>query len=114
MLAVDYGHPPYRETEVTGVATYEFRCAEHGVITVAVPMTEVTGTIPCPTCGAAARRLFSAPQLALGDSTARRIIDATRRSADQPQVVTAPVGQPLSARRRRPLADPRTAKLPKP
>lgn len=96
------------------MASYDFECAEHGTLTVSMPMRDLTPTVACPECGAQARRRYGAPQLALGDSTARRILDATARTAHEPQVVSAPGGRPLATARRRPLADPRTMKLPRP
>lgn len=95
------------------MAAYEFRCDEHGIVTVRVPMSMVESTSSCPACGAPARRVYSAPQLAFGDATARRLIAAGEKSAHEPAVVTAPSGIPRS-RPRRPTADPRTARLPKP
>ncbi|WP_347353939.1 zinc ribbon domain-containing protein [Intrasporangium sp.] len=94
------------------MATYEFRCEQDGVVTLTVPMGEVGPTAPCPACGRAARRVYSAPQLRLGDGRARAMLDATTATADRPAVVGHPVGG--RARRPRPAADPRTAKLPPP
>jgi len=96
------------------MATYEFVCAEHGSLTITMPMAEVTTTLPCPSCGEPARRRYTAPGLALGDATARRLIEATSRSAHEPAVVSAPRGAPMTPRRARPIADPRTARLPAP
>ncbi|GAA4407627.1 zinc ribbon domain-containing protein [Fodinibacter luteus] len=96
------------------MATYEFNCAEHGVLTVSVPMAEVTSTIPCPSCGEPARRRYTAPGLALGDAAARRLIEATTATAHEPAVVRSPTGAPVRRSGARPLADPRTARLPAP
>jgi putative FmdB family regulatory protein len=97
------------------MATYDFTCRDHGVTTIQVPMSQVSPTLPCPTCGAEARRVFSAPRLSLGDSTSRRLIEATARTAHEPAVVSALPGRPFGPGRRRPVtADPRTAKLPRP
>ena len=96
------------------MARYEFTCAEHGVLTISMPMTAITPTTPCPSCGELARRRYTAPGLALGNATARRLIEATSRSAHEPAVVSAPRGAPMTPRRARPIADPRTARLPAP
>lgn len=96
------------------MARYEFTCAEHGVLTISMPMTAITPTTPCPSCGELARRRYTAPGLALGDAAARRLIEATSRTAHEPAVVSSPVGARITSTRRRPVADPRTARLPAP
>ncbi len=93
---------------------YEFNCVDHGVSTLTMPMASVTASVPCPFCGGPARRLYTAPGLALGDAVARRLIEATTRSAHEPAVVRSPIGARLTPTRRRPTADPRTAHLPTP
>ncbi|WP_462288335.1 FmdB family zinc ribbon protein [Nostocoides sp.] len=95
------------------MASYDFDCPSHGITTVSMPMAQVTSTLPCPACGQPARRVFSAPQLRFGDASARRLLLATEQSAHEPAVVSAPIGAPLT-RRGRPVANPRTARLPKP
>lgn len=95
------------------MASYDFDCPSHGVTTVRMPMAEVSSTVPCPACGGSARRVYSAPQLAFGDASARRLIAATEQTAHEPAVVSAPTGVRLS-RHGRPTANPRTARLPKP
>ena len=94
------------------MATYDYRCPVDGTVTVRVPMAQVSATHPCPICEGPARRVFSAPQLRLGDASARRLLDATSRSAHEPEVVTSLPGRPRGPRR--PTADPRTARLPRP
>lgn len=96
------------------MAQYEFVCEEHGAATISMPMASVTATAPCPSCGGVSRRRFTAPGLALGNATARRLIEATSRSAHEPPVVSAPVGARMAPARKRPTADPRTARLPAP
>ncbi len=96
------------------MAVYEFICAEHGVSTITMPMAKVTASVPCPFCGSPSRRLYSAPGLVLGDAAARRLIEATSRSAHEPAVVSSPVGSRMTPTGTRPTADPRTARLPAP
>lgn len=96
------------------MATYEFRCDTDGTIAQTMPLGQAPPAVSCPACGSAARRVFSAPQLRLGDSRARRVIDATHRSAHEPAVVSSPIGRATGPRPRRPQADPRTATLPRP
>lgn len=91
--------------------TYQFSCSTHGPFDATLTMAELTDTHPCRECTEPSRRVFSPPQLRLGDSRARALIDATARTADQPAVVSGPPGRPSRPRR---AADPRTAKLPRP
>jgi putative FmdB family regulatory protein len=96
------------------MATYDFACGDHGVFTVAVAMTALTPTTACPSCGATSRRVFTAPGLALGSATARRLLEATARTAHEPRVVPAPSGRRRTPVRPGVAADPRTAHLPAP
>jgi len=95
------------------MATYEFLCRRDGVITVRLPVGQAPASLTCPGCHDAARRLFSIPQVLIGDSRARRVIAATEATASEPAVVAAPHGR-LRPSTRRPTADPRTAGLPSP
>lgn len=95
------------------MATYEFLCRRDGVITVRLPLGQAPASLTCPGCDEPARRLFSIPQVRIGDSRARRVIAATEATASEPAVVTAPHGRRLSPAKR-PSADPRTAMLPSP
>ena len=98
------------------MATYEFTCHRDGVLEQTMPLGQAPPAIPCPECGDLAKRRFSMPQLRFGDSRARRLIAATEATSAEPAVVGAPMGrvQPGPSRPRRPMADPRTAKLPRP
>lgn len=95
------------------MATYEFLCRRDGVMSVHLPIGQAPESLACPACHEPARRLFSVPQVRIGDSRARRIIAATEATASEPAVVAAPHGRRHSPTRR-PSADPRTAKLPLP
>ncbi|WP_371814993.1 zinc ribbon domain-containing protein [Mycobacterium sp. DL440] len=67
--------------------------------------------IDCPSCGAAARRMISSPNLGRGASTAMALQDATRTSADRPAVVAAP---PSGGRGQKVTTNPLHQKLPRP
>lgn len=95
------------------MATYEFTCTRDGVITQSLPFGQAPAAVSCPECGDPARRRYSAPQLRFGDSRARRLINATEATASEPAVVSSPLGR-STTRTRRPTADPRTARLPRP
>ncbi|MFC7741491.1 hypothetical protein ACFQXA_11670 [Nocardiopsis composta] len=66
-----------------------------------------------PGCGAAARRVFTAPGLAAPRTAVSRLRDAAEASAHEPAVVRR---SPEPDRRPRPAApaDPRWARLPRP
>ncbi|MGV9711617.1 FmdB family zinc ribbon protein [Gordonia sp. NPDC003424] len=69
--------------------TYVFRCSgDCADFTDVHPMASVPESVACPECGGAARRIIGAPALGVGDSTAVRLQDATRATADNPQVVS--------------------------
>ena len=91
--------------------TYVFSCPDHGRFDRIFRMSEVCDHTPCPSCGSAARRAMAAPMLNLGDSTARRLIDATTATSDRPQVVSAIPGRPR--RRQKVTHNPLAAKLPR-
>jgi len=94
------------------VAVYLYRCPEHGTSETRCPMGTAPGTIACPTCGATAGRVFTAPRLALGSAARRALIDRTERSRDEPAVVSAPPSRrPADARS---SGNPALARLPRP
>lgn len=94
------------------MVVYVYRCPVHGVTEQTSPMGAAAATIPCPTCGRTAARSFTAPRLSLGSSRRRALIEATERSADQPQVVSVP---PPRAQRPAPVSgNPALRRLPRP
>ena len=92
--------------------TYGFSCGRCGDFTVVRPMAEAGATAICPGCGQSGRRMFGAPALRALDAGHRRAHDASERSADAPQVVSAVPGR--SRRATRITSDPRHARLPRP
>jgi len=96
------------------VPVYRFRCRTCGTFDADHPMATVPDAGPCPSCGASARRIITAPALGRGGSTAMRLIDATSATADTPAVVSG-VAPGRSTRPPRPVSrDPRHQKLPRP
>ncbi|ADG78340.1 FmdB family zinc ribbon protein [Tsukamurella paurometabola] len=89
--------------------TYEFRCRSCGPFDAVYSMREVPDSAAC-TCGAAAPRGITAPRLGSGATSAIRLIDATRATAERPAVVSAP---PRRAGGGAP-SNPRHAALPRP
>jgi putative FmdB family regulatory protein len=67
--------------------TYAFRCVACGDFDAVFLMTTVPAQLDCQVCGGAARRIFSAPHLGVGSSTAMKLLDATKRTASEPAVV---------------------------
>ncbi len=94
---------------------YVYRCAEHGVTEHSRPIGAAGRTAPCPTCGSAAARVFTAPRLSLGSSARRALIDRTERTRDVPDVVSAPPPRPSGRGRPDPTAsNPALRRLPRP
>ncbi|MDM7991572.1 zinc ribbon domain-containing protein [Arthrobacter sp. zg-Y877] len=76
---------------------YAYRCAAGGSsgftcagFEVQLAMGSAPASLPCPVCGAPARRRFTAPNLSRSSSSAYRLIESTQRSAAEPAVVRSP------------------------
>ena len=95
-----------------GMPTYVFRC-EQGCsdFTEQHPMAAVPDRTPCPGCSGAARRKIGAPALGAGGSSGMRLQDATRATADRPDVVRS---LPATGRRAPVTSNPLHRKLPRP
>ncbi len=76
------------------MAVYVYRCIEHGTSEESSPIGPAGAAVPCPTCGAAAVRVYTAPRLSLGSPARRALIDRTERTRDEPDVVSAPPPRP--------------------
>ncbi|MEC5181587.1 FmdB family zinc ribbon protein [Arthrobacter sp. CG_A4] len=95
------------------MATYEYRCSDGSLFEETHPMGKAPDAVPCPSCGAPSRRLISAPHFSKAGSQAFRLIDATKRSAAEPDVVTSRL--PGTPRRLQPYSsNPLHRKLPRP
>jgi putative FmdB family regulatory protein len=91
---------------------YGYACDICGDFELLRPMAAAGAAAECPSCGSQARRLFAPPTVPLLSTGVRHALDAQVRSAHQPEVVvTTP---PPTARRQRPVTDPRQARLPRP
>lgn len=92
--------------------TYSYRCPAHGSFDRVVQISRRDHPANCPECDEPGSRVLKAPRISMGDSTARRLIDETRSTADAPRVVSSlPPGKP---RRSNTPADPRLRRLPRP
>lgn len=94
------------------MAVYAYRCTEHGVTETSCPIGTAPSTTACPTCGAAAGRVYTAPRLSLGSPARRALIDRSERSRDEPEVVSAP--PPRTGRPRPVPQNPALSRLPRP
>lgn len=92
--------------------TYRFSCVVCGAFDLVRPMQESGVPAGCPGCTRPARRVFGAPALRSMSSGLRGALDAQHRSADRPEVVTAP--PPRTRPVQRQVTDPRQLRLPRP
>jgi putative FmdB family regulatory protein len=76
--------------------TYEFECGEHGTFELMRRMAEAKLPAACPTCGGAARRILSSPNVALMAASARIATAVNERSRHEPRLVQreAPKSEP--------------------
>ena len=94
---------------------YEYRCRDHGLTSVSLPMGTAPTSIACPVCDAPTERVYSAPMLMTSKS--RRlssVIDRCERTRDEPGVVTSL--PPRDPHKRTPMApaNPALRRLPRP
>lgn len=66
---------------------YEFECDDHGVFELSRTIAQVRDPAACPDCGASARRVLSAPNLASG-SLLIRAAAVNERSQHEPRIVS--------------------------
>ncbi len=91
--------------------TYAFTCSGCGDLDQFFRIAEVPRAVPCPHCGSQAVRRFTAPAIGHEPNISTRLVEATRRSAHEPEVVARPPGRTG----RRPMApSPLQARLPRP
>lgn len=91
---------------------YEFACPNGHSTETAFPLADVPASIDCPACSIRARRLMAAPHLGRGSSPYLQAMDASARSAHEPEVVSST--RPGSRGGTPVTHDPRHAKLPRP
>ncbi|WP_022871480.1 FmdB family zinc ribbon protein [Yaniella halotolerans] len=94
---------------------YDFKCPEGNVFEAFFTMQNKPDSTPCPQCGKEAASLMPAVGPSQGKSTQMRLLDATKATADQPEVVNSISGTRTA--KRQPTAittNPLHQKLPKP
>lgn len=94
---------------------YDYRCPEGTTFEVFFTMQDKPDTTPCPHCGAAAPSVLPAIGLSQNNSANMRILDATKSTADTPQVVSSISGVQTGAHRPTAVTrNPLHQKLPRP
>ena len=91
--------------------TYGYDCVHCGAFELVRPMAQVAEPAACPQCGNPGRRVWGAPALRGVDPAVRRVLDASARSADAPNVVRAI--PPSDRRGFNYTTDPRHQRLPR-
>jgi putative FmdB family regulatory protein len=72
------------------MALYEYRCDEDGLFDRSLRIGTAPASIPCPTCGRPARRVFSAPMLRSASRSAwTAAMDHADKSRYEPEVVAS-------------------------
>ncbi|GAA1855079.1 FmdB family zinc ribbon protein [Brevibacterium marinum] len=91
--------------------TYVYRCTTCGDTEQVFPMSRKPESVTCPDCRGTAVSAFTSPHLGAGSGSVFAAVDATKRTADEPPLVSR---IPSSQRRAQPVSrDPRHAKLPR-
>lgn len=67
---------------------YEFKCASCRAFEAVFQMGSAPDVLGCPECGRPAKRRITAPKLSRTGTSAFRLIDQSKRSAHEPEVVT--------------------------
>jgi putative FmdB family regulatory protein len=94
------------------VATYEYRCDDCGCFEQRMAMGTATASAACPTCGRAAKRIFSVPMTYRTPKPLATMLAREEASRDYPEVVDRP--PPRRRPRRSSAPNPALARLPKP
>lgn len=96
------------------MVTYQYRCADDGLVEVRLPMGTAGARERCPACGQDAERVYSAPRLSLAPRRLVAAIDKSEQTADAPEVVTAPPPRRMSPSARQAMTNPALRRLPRP
>jgi putative FmdB family regulatory protein len=96
------------------MATYQYRCDEHGLVETTRPIGTAPPELSCTACGRPAQRAYSSPRLALADRRAVALLDRTERTRESPDVVTALPQRALSRVTPQGRASPAQRRLPRP
>ena len=78
--------------------SYAFICEGCGPFELVRPMADAGAQTRCPSCGDAARRVFTPPGLAFLARPVRRALDLEEKSAHEPDVVSQKGGRQMPHR----------------
>lgn len=94
------------------MALYEYACPDCPPVELFFPMGAAPESVDCPACGGRAERRITAPRLSIANTAAFQLIDAARRSAHEPRVVSGAL--PPSSRPAPVTTNPLHRELPRP
>lgn len=93
---------------------YEFRCPEGNTFEATFTMSQAPQLLECPQCGQESRRRITAPKLSISNSAEFKLIDSTKRSAHEPEVVSNRLPSTGESSATRYTHNPLHQKLPRP
>lgn len=94
---------------------YDYRCPEGNIVEAFFSMQEKPDAIACPQCGEDAVSLMPAIGPSRMNSAQMRVLDATKATAETPQVVSSISGTRTTQRKPTPITrHPLHQKLPRP
>ncbi|MDR3622432.1 MAG: zinc ribbon domain-containing protein [Paludisphaera borealis] len=96
------------------MALYEFACPGCTPVEAFFPMGAAPDSLECPECGGRAERRISTPRLSIAGTSAFKLIDAAKKSAHEPQVVSGALPQSGRKRATPTTTNPLHRKLPRP
>ena len=96
------------------MATYQYRCDEHGLVETTCPIGTAPPELNCTACGQPAKRTYSSPRLALADRRTVALLDRTESTREAPDVVTALPPRAPGRATPRVRASPAQRRLPRP
>ena len=95
------------------MATYQFRCDEHGRLEIEAAIGTAPPTLECPGCGHQAPRVFCAPMVVRSPRAMTQAFENAERSADEPNVVKSIPPSSSASTRQRYTHDPAHQRLPR-
>jgi len=97
------------------VATYEYRCEEHGVFDASRPLGTAPASLECPACGVLAGRVISMPMVLSSSRSAwSAAIERAEKSRHEPEVVSSLPSSGARGRRVMAPMTPALQRLPRP
>ena len=94
--------------------TYEYRCTTCEPFDAFFALARVPDTLVCPFCGEQATRRMTAPHFSAASASSRRLLDATGRTAETPDIITGSLPANPHASGTRYTSNPAHLRLPRP